>query len=221
MAPRKHRLFLPIWILLPTLFCFVGGWVVWAWEMEEQPIKSESFQSLSAEHIRSLKSGDVILREGFGLVSSSIAEHLKGKFRFSHCGVLVETDSGLQVIHTVSSSLSNIDGMQQCSFAEFIRQSKPGSLAITRLKKPEDRYILVEQVEWYLKQKVGFDHRFDAQDSTHLYCSEMIWRGLLRGGGSDILQPHKQHAWGQFSFDMFFDERFFDLIFIQKTAQNQ
>jgi uncharacterized protein YycO len=71
-----------------------------------------------------------------------------------------------------------------------------------------------------LEQRVAFDHRFDAQDSSSLFCSELIWRGLIRGGGSDITKPHRQNAWGLYSFDMFLNEAFFEVVFFQKTPQN-
>lgn len=208
------------WLVLLLFICTVGISGMYLWDFTEQQAENKSNAHLSKEQIKTLRPGDILLREGYGLVSTTIADRLKGKYRFSHCGVLVDTDSGFQVIHTVSSSLSNIDGMQQCSLEEFVRQSKPGSLAVSRLKNPKDRDILVGQTLKYLEQRVAFDHRFDALDSNRLYCSEMIWRGLLRGGGSDILKPHRQHAWGPYSFDVFLDEGFFDLIFFQKPPQN-
>lgn len=208
------------WLVLLLFICIVGISGIYLWDFTEQPAENKSNPHLSKEQIKTLRPGDILLREGYGLVSTTIADRLKGKYRFSHCGVLVDTDSGFQVIHTVSSSLSNIDGMQQCSLEEFVRQSKPGSLAVSRLKNPKDRVILVGQTLRYLEQRVAFDHRFDAQDSSSLFCSELIWRGLIRGGGSDITKPHRQNAWGLYSFDMFLNEAFFEVVFFQKTPQN-
>jgi hypothetical protein len=178
------------WLVLLLFICTVGISGIYLWDFSEQPAENKSNPHLSKEQIKTLRSGDILLREGYGLVSTTIADRLKGKYRFSHCGVLVDTDSGFQVIHTVSSSLSNIDGMQQCSLEEFVRQ------------------------------RVAFDHRFDAQDSSSLFCSELIWRGLIRGGGSDITKPHRQNTWGLYSFDMFLNEAFFEVVFFQKTPQN-
>jgi uncharacterized protein YycO len=205
------------WLFLPTFISLSAILGMYLWDFSEQQTEKKSDHRLTTNQINSLCAGDVVLREGYGLVSATIAERLTGKYRFSHCGVLVETDSGFQVVHSLSSSLSKIDGVQQCALAEFVRQSKPGSLAVTRLKKTADRQILVDQVLWYLGQNIGFDHRFDAEDSSTLYCSELIWRALLRGGGSDIIKPHRQNAWGPYRFDMFLDDRFFELVLFQKS----
>jgi uncharacterized protein YycO len=213
LSPKK-------WFVLLLFLCALSLLGIYLWDFKGQQSVKTSNHHLSKEQVKILRPGDILLREGYGLVSATIADRLKGKYRFSHCGVLIETDSGFQVVHTVSSSLSNIDGMQHCSLTEFVQQSKPGSLAVTRLKIRKDRKILVEQVVWYLNQKVAFDHRFDALDSSTLYCSELIWRGLLRGGGSDITKPHRQNAWGLYSFDMFLNEAFFEVIIPQKTKLN-
>ncbi|MBM3170811.1 MAG: hypothetical protein FJZ75_04270 [Bacteroidetes bacterium] len=208
------------WLVLLLFLCALGFLGIYLWDFKEQQAEKSSNHHLSKAQVKNLCPGDILLREGYGLVSATIANRLKGKYRFSHCGVLIETDSGFQVVHTVSSSLSKIDGMQHCSLAEFVQQGKPGSLAVTRLKKTKDRQILVEQVVWYLNQKLAFDHRFDAQDSSTLYCSELIWRGLLRGGGTDITKPHRQNAWGLYSFDMFLNAAFFEVIIPPKNHSN-
>lgn len=149
------------------------------------------------------------------MVSRMIATRLEGRFPFSHCGVIVEQNGKLFVVHTLSSNVSDFDGMQIHPLDEFVRQSKPGSIAVTRLIDSADVRVLIKESLRFLEAKVPFDHDFDLHDGSTLYCSEMIWRSLKEGGGHDIYTGlyNEEGAW--YSFDAFFNPEFFTEVFNQ------
>ena len=170
---------------------------------------------LTPDEKAQLRSGDIILRRGYGMVSRMIATRLEGRFAFSHCGVVVEREGKLFVVHTVSSNVSEIDGMQMHQLDEFVRQSKPGSIAVTRLNDSADASILVRESLRFLAAEVPFDHDFDLHDASTLYCSEMIWRSLKEGGGHDIYKGLYDVEGAWYSFDAFFNPEYFTEVFNQ------
>lgn len=121
----------------------------------------------------SLQSGDIILRRGYGLVSDLIVARLKDSVDLSHCGILsIDSTGAIQVIHSLSKSVSKFDGMQTCSFEEFIQDARPESLLAVRHTGVDGR-LIEKQAIAYLQQKKPFDHNFNTNDSSAFFCSEL------------------------------------------------
>ncbi len=89
----------------------------------EQKSSSAAY-GLSAEELSSLRSGDIIFRMGYGALSLSIVSVLSDTIKVSHCGIVARDSLGIAVIHTISPSISDADGMQQCTIEEFIADSR-------------------------------------------------------------------------------------------------
>ncbi|MGF1566040.1 MAG: YiiX/YebB-like N1pC/P60 family cysteine hydrolase [Flavobacteriales bacterium] len=209
---RKHFSRLGITALVTLV---TGGGVTWYIEQSETIAERESQYRLPKEQRALLRHGDIILRRGYGMVSRMIATRLEGVYALSHCGVVIERDSRFYVVHTVSSNVSDFDGMQIHSLDEFVRQSKPGSIAVTRLNDSLDVAILIRESLRFLEAQVPFDHDFDLHDASTLYCSEMIWRALKEGGGHDIYAGLYDEEGAWYSFDAFFNRAYFTEVFNQ------
>ena len=135
---------------------------------------------LSEEEKELLQSGDIILRKGYGFVSNRIIESLNDSLDISHCGIIVKTDTAWIVVHAIPgkySIFSKQDGVIVSSLSKFVEDAQPNSIIVTRLKReylqPMERKAL-----FYAEQKTPFDYNFDLNDSTSLYCSELILRIL-------------------------------------------
>ena len=127
-----------------------------------------------------LQDGDIILRKGYGLVSRRIVDTLKDSLDISHCGIIVKTDSCWSVIHSIPGHLSPFskeDGIVITSLSEFIDDSYHNSIIITRLKRDSLNQIAQKALS-YAERKVPFDYDFNYNDTTSLYCSELILRIL-------------------------------------------
>ncbi|MBS4014531.1 MAG: hypothetical protein KGZ97_12390 [Bacteroidetes bacterium] len=136
---------------------------------------------LSKKEIALLQEGDIILRQGQGFVSNLIMKTLKEEISLSHVGLLVLDSAGnFDVIHSVSSTLSDFDGVQKQNLLTFVKESVPRTVVVVRYNKineiPEKANNLSEQATFYLKQQIPFDHSFDHNDTTHFFCTELIWR---------------------------------------------
>jgi hypothetical protein len=138
-----------------------------------------STYALSKAEIDSLHDGDIILRHGYGLVSDEIVETLNHDINISHCAILTkDTNNQFIIIHSVSQSLSDFDGVQSQDLKSFIKDSKPNSVIVVRYKfKPgEDSSLIGKKAKYYLAKRIPFDMDFDLKDSTKIYCAELLWR---------------------------------------------
>ena len=138
-----------------------------------------STYNITSPQVDKIQSADIILRLGYGVISESIAKLLNEEYKISHCGIIVPCDSCLynyKVIHSVSSSLSPINGVQDDCLEHFIRNSQPNSIIITRYKNLDSLDILnlIYWSNYFLDRQIPFDHNFDIVDSSSFYCSELI-----------------------------------------------
>ena len=129
--------------------------------------------SLSPRDKTLIKDGDIILRMGEGWISQLICKKLNDTIHISHCGILIHSDKGdFDDIHVLSKDVSDTDGVQRCSLDQFIADSQKGSIKIVRLKT-DFPHILTEKAIYYLNKKTPFDYKFNLQDSTAFFCSEL------------------------------------------------
>ncbi|MBK8228251.1 MAG: hypothetical protein IPK70_13890 [Flavobacteriales bacterium] len=168
---------------------------------------------LSDAEMAELQPGDIILRRGHGLVSDLISSVLSEEYDVSHCGIVAEHDSALWVIHSVSSSVSEADGMQSHRLQSFVGQSKPGSVIVTRLRTAADRSLIARRAKELLRRKVPFDHDFDLEDTTRIYCSELVWRIIRDDYGIDVFDaPAVGDKAGRYRFMRLLDTARFEVI---------
>ncbi len=200
-----------LWSVLPLL----GLGFAWhAWKnggMIAGP-RSGSNYALSAEETALLQDGDIILRRGSGMVSDMIAKLLNEDHDLSHCGVVARRNGNFYVVHAVSNSLSEVDGMQVHPLGRFVAQSKPGSVVVTRLRTDHDRSGISRRAVHYLKQEVPFDHHFDLADSSKIYCSELIWRIVREEFGVDIFAGATADELAPYRFANFLDPELFEVV---------
>ena len=181
---------------------------------------------LSDKETKLLKNGDIILRQGDGFVSNLILTSLNENIPLSHIGIITNRDNEYEVIHTVSSTLSDADGMQVQSLNSFVRESIPGSVVIVRYIEadydPARQNEIAEFAYNYLEQKVPFDHSFDYSDSTRFFCSELIWRVYKKVFDRDVIpiNGNNNSVLDKYRFNHFFDSEYFITI-INHQEKNQ
>ena len=173
--------------------------------------------TLSVQELSSLQSGDIIFRMGYGGLSLTIVSILSDTAKLSHCGIVVRDSSGLSVIHTISPSISNADGMQQCTIEEFIADSRENSIAAVRYKGGDGQTI-VAKASYYLAKQIPFDMHFDLIDSSHFFCSELPIRILKDEFNFDVLQG-KEPIMSNCKFSVFFNPQYFEPIIYHLSRQ--
>lgn len=136
---------------------------------------------LNAAELEAVKEGDFILRRGFGYFSDFISKNLNtGSIDVTHAGIIVKQGDTLCVIHSLSSDVSEIDGIQMQPLSEFLKYSSPNKIIITQVKNCDSLTgsKIAVLAKKYLSQNIPFDHSGKYDDDTELYCTELIWKIL-------------------------------------------
>lgn len=169
---------------------------------------------LNAEELDKIQDGDIILRYGYGFVSDVIVKTLREKYKLSHIGIVIKNDSLFGVVHSVSQSVSEADGVQFQDFKTFVKHSQKNTVLVVRLKS-ENKNIgskISNKALYYLNQKIPFDHSFDLFDDKEFYCSEIIWRIILEVANIDIFPDKATEKKRYLNFSNFYDSNFFEII---------
>lgn len=179
----------------------------------EQEQKFSAY-TLTPEEYNLIQDGDIILRHGYGLVSDMIVETLKENYDISHCAIIKKDTDNFRVIHTVSQSISDFDGVQDQTLPVFIHQSHKNSVMVVRFKWPEtDAGTKISaKAQYYLDCKVPFDNSFDIHDDTELYCSELIWRIIKDEFGVNIFPDMSENTKKYLNFSNFYNPEYFEII---------
>lgn len=189
-------------------------------------IPREAFRepySLSPEEYALLKDGDIVMRRGHGFVSAVINELFQTGYNLSHCAMVAEENGIKTVIHTVSSELSGKDGVQQESLERFVKESVRGTFMAVRLKTDSlDASLPLRYARACLKKAIPFDDKFDLNDTTKLYCTELIYRAYLHAYGRDLFTSRLQTDHPAFlSLSAFLDTSTFRIIVNHQISEKQ
>ena len=172
--------------------------------------------TLSPKEISLLHDGDIILRHGYGFVSDMIVETLNDSSGLSHCAILTQYKGNWIVIHSVSSTLSDVDGVQWQDLATFVNQSKKKSIVVIRYKHGKNDSDLARigtRAKYYLDKKIPFDNSFNLFDSTSFYCSELLWKVFKDEYHVDIFESkYRPKHYDYMKFDTFLDTTNFKII---------
>ena len=185
-----------------SLLCFCGGC---------KPAENTADFFYSTD---SIQSGDIILRKGYGLVSEIIVYQMNDTIAVSHCGIISMNEKGnYDVIHSLSKKVSEVDGMQICSLAEFVDDSKIESVRVFRYKA-ENATLISQYAAYYLQQKNTFDEHFDMTDTTSFYCLELPIHIIHKAFKNDV-----SHGVVKPLFSLFLDkDNFTEVIFVKRKS---
>lgn len=173
-------------------------------------------ERLTTEELSQLRDGDIILRRGFGFFSDYIAAKLNnGAIDVTHAGIIVFRGNRPFVIHSLSSDVSPIDGMQEQPLSEFLKFSAPGKIIITRPKGKNalSGKKIAERAGYYLGKKLPFDHSGNYDDASALFCTELIWR-ILEKDLHCVTLPAEAQERKRFFYSMepMYSPRYFDIV---------
>jgi len=202
--------------IVSLVIIIISGMFLFAYNYLTKQEHSLSTYALSQKEINLIHNGDIILRHGYGMASDIIVNTLNEEYDVSHCAVISKSNNQINVIHSVSQSLSDFDGVQIQSLDRFITDCKKNSIIIVRYKNPKntDNKIIVEKAAYYLSKKIPFDNDFDIEDSSKIYCTELIWRTIKEGFHEDIFknQIKDKNNINQYKFQALWDTSHFEII---------
>lgn len=149
-----------------------------------------------------LKSGDLAFRKGAGTKSRVVTTADKDG-RYSHVGIVVETDSGFMVVHIAPGERvkgQKADTIKMETLEEYFAPHRAEKGEIARYGDGEAGRAAAGHALRLLEKKVLFDHDYDLEDSVRMYCTELIWYAFIRSG-IDITEGRRTHIGGFGSFN--------------------
>lgn len=192
---------------------------------QEEIVKNKSVTRLSVKELSNIKEGDFILRRGFGFFSDYISKKLNdSSIDVTHAGIIVKKNDSLFVIHSLSSDVTMIDGMQIQPLQEFLNYSFPNKIIITRLKNSDSTTgkEISKLAQKYLALHIPFDHHGNFDDDKQFYCTEMIWK-ILERDLKKVTIPTETEARKKFFYSMtpMYDTIYFDIKVNQYDLKNK
>ena len=130
--------------------------------------------------------GDILLRQGNSLISTLITQAFPSAEGMSHCGILVHDQGKWKIIHSISGSISDSDGIRIEDLQSFISKAYLGNIRHIKPAFQIEPALLGNRARYYLSQRSAFDHDFDLSNSDRLYCSELIRSVYLDAGAEDV-----------------------------------
>lgn len=168
----------------------------------------------TANEKKLLQEGDIIMRRGYGVVSSMISNMNDATYSLSHCAFIVkEPDGKFSIIHSIPRD--NFDGIQKQNLDRFTNESVPQTIVVIRHKEGDTLigHQIALAAKVYLEQQIKFDHHFDLSDSSTFYCSELIYRVYGDVFKKDCFAERAKTNHPNFlTFPAFMDSSKFDLI---------
>lgn len=174
---------------------------------------STQADTMPLHEINQLQEGDIVLRKGYGSVSDFIAVYLNEDYPVTHCAFLLRQGYAQpQVLHTVSNDKT--EGMFVEPLTDYVAQSKIGSIAVVRLKGSDDkRQQVLAEAKNLLAKGIKFDMKFDDNDTTEMYCAEMMRHVFRKVYQEDLLSKRAQkYGLDVIQMDNFFNPKYFQVV---------
>ncbi len=140
--------------------------------------------------------GDIAFRRGVGVASQAVLRSNQ-RGSVSHVGVIALVDSQWMVIHEVPyEGESRSDDKIYCeAVEEYFNTVKAASGAVYRLPTIDsaERATICQYLMRQLDKELPLDHDYKLADTTHQYCSELVWRSYLEVG-VDLSEGRRTHV---------------------------
>jgi len=125
-----------------------------------------------------LQEGDIVFRRGSGLASRAILSTDR-RGVYSHIGIIVKDKGIWKVVHAVPGEpdfKGDPDRIKMETIEIFFSKQRAICGAIMRVKnEPLKSKNAAKEAIRLLKKRVLFDHDYNLEDSTKMYCTELVY----------------------------------------------
>jgi len=140
-------------------------------------------QERSFENI-AFQEGDLLFRKGTGLRSRAVLHSDTGGI-YSHTGIVVQKDSVFQVVHITPGEREDNereDKIKIETISDFWKSNKASHGAVYRLKDNVWGGAAAQHALRLLQKGILFDHDYQLDDTTKMYCTELVWYVYAQAG---------------------------------------
>jgi len=133
----------------------------------------------------SFEEGDILLRRGNSFISSMIVQAFPHGGGMSHCGILLKRQGTWKVVHSISGRISDLEGIRIEPLMSFVEHARDGEVKHIKPLFAVKRERIKQESLRLLAQKLPFDHEFNLNDPSKMYCSELVRAVYLAGTDQD------------------------------------
>lgn len=134
-----------------------------------------------------LHTGDVVLRMGMGAQSQMLAQMNRGRKDYSHCGIVLVEKGYPFVYHCIGGEDNPDARLRRDSAIRFFSPDRQTAIGIVRY--PADTLAERNIVRNYYRQRPRFDMQFDMSTDDKLYCTEFVYKVLVKTTGQQGYIP--------------------------------
>ncbi|MDD4637547.1 MAG: YiiX/YebB-like N1pC/P60 family cysteine hydrolase [Bacteroidales bacterium] len=124
----------------------------------------------------SFQEGDLVFRRGSGIASRAVLTADAGG-SYSHVGIIVKEGAAWKVIHITPGEApkGEKDSVKSESLSQFFQASRAVCGAVLRFTgDPLLSKRAALEAMTVCRRKILFDHAYDLNDTTTMYCTELI-----------------------------------------------
>jgi hypothetical protein len=165
-------------LILIFLTAYTSGGKGRSSEHTTNHLKEFSYEGLS------VRSGDLIFRNGRGMISNAFRLTSLQQPLYSHAGIVHCDDTGAYVIHIIDGG-KTAGKIQLEPLSSFCDPAECTSFGVYR---PDMNLKMVDKYSVsYLKQGILFDSKFDLTSEDRMYCTEFVYKVLQKSDPGFLL----------------------------------
>lgn len=141
---------------------------------------------------RKLRSGDLVFRKGRSMVSNLVMMS-DPHGSYSHVGIVVVENRKVMVVHITpgeNATPNTPDVIKKESLHTFFGEDKATAGCAMRCTKARTAEKKISQRTYeLLNRELCFDSNYNLEDTTKMYCTELIWN-IYKSAGINLVNNH-------------------------------
>lgn len=164
-------------------------------------LHDEEHLGLSKEKIREMwshanpqqvhfRSGDLIFRHGRGAISEALKLFSRHDAAYSHAGIISIENKKVFVYHAIGGEENPTNHLRKDPLELFCNPNNVHSFGMYRLDLDNDKFRKVDSLaSVYFRKGLEFDTKFDLNTDDKMYCSEFVYKVILKVTGDKNYLP--------------------------------
>lgn len=133
------------------------------------------------------RSGDIIFRDGRGVISSAFRRLSLTDPRYSHAGIIHKENGLVFVYHILGGERGRNNKMRKDLLSFFCNPLQSNSFAVYRMDQNGKK--IDSLATHYFSKKLEFDTGFNLSTDDKMYCTELIYKILIKVSGQENYLP--------------------------------
>jgi hypothetical protein len=131
-----------------------------------------------------LNDGDLVLRHSMGFISDAILTFQTQDPQYSHSGIVKKINGKTYIYHATGGEENVSQKMKRDPIAIYCHPAATYKFGVYCWDLADDqRKRFMDQLDYWYQSGMEFDLDFDMTTDDKMYCSEMIYKGLIKATG--------------------------------------